>query len=214
MATSPTSPIEICNMALGYIGEAPIRSIESPTKDIERMAGLYYHSTRREALTWSEWNFAKTQKTIPKIGAGSGDFTSVYQLPQDLITFVSVGGENEYDYQDEYDIREDGLHYNSDANSVSIRYVKDVEAVTRWAPGFVKVVARALAIELGYFLTKKDNIIKTQNALLTTAIADAIAKDGSERAPIRIEESKILNARRRLTGGGYFSDPARIDFDA
>lgn len=212
MATSPNNPLNILNMALGYIGEAPVRSIESPTKDVERQGALYYHPTRRYCLTLSEWNFAKRQQLIPRTGDGQGDFTSTYQLPNDMITFVSVGGETEYEFIDEYDIRGDQLHYNSDANSVLIRYVYDETDVTKWSPGFVMVVARALAIEMAYALSKKDNIIKTNNSLMQVALMDAIAKDGSERAPIRIEESKILAARRRLVGG-QLDDPTRIRFD-
>jgi len=211
MATSPNNPLDIVNMALGYIGEAPVRSIESPTRDIERAAARYYHATRRYALTLSLWNFAKTQATIARTGDGI-DFTSTYQLPNNMITFVSVGGENEYEFIDEYDVRGDQLHYNSDANSVVIRYVQDVEDITKWAPGFVMVVARLLALEMAYLLTKKDSVIKTNDALLRTALADAIAKDGSERAPIRIEESRALAVRRRLVGG-WLDDPTRIVFD-
>lgn len=212
MATSPNNPLDIVNMALGYIGEAPVRSIDNPTKDVERLAGLYYHATRRYCLTLSLWNFAKRQQDVARTGDGQGDFTSTYQLPNDMITFISVGGETEYEFIDEYDIRGDQLHYNSDANSVSIRYVYDEDNVARWAPGFILVVARALAVELAYALSKKDNIIKTNNGMLQIVLADAIAKDGSERAPIRIEESKILAARRRLVGG-QLDDPTRIYFD-
>lgn len=212
MVTSPNNPVDILNMALGYIGEAPIRSIESPTKDIERQCGLYYHATRRYCLTLSLWNFAKRQAPIPRTGDGQGDFTSTYQLPNDMITFISVGGDTEYDYIDTYDVRGDQLHYDSDANSVVIRYVFDNEDITKWAPGFVMVVARALALELAYFLSKKDNIIKTNNSMMQIVLADAIAKDGSERPPIRIETSKILEARRRLIGGTS-DDPTRIVFD-
>jgi len=197
-------------MALGYIGEAPIRSIESPTTDIERNAANYYHATRRYGLTLSLWNFAKVQQAIPRTGDGQGDFTSTYQLPNDLITFVSVGGESEYFYEDAYDIRGDQLHYNSDANSIIIRYVKDVTDINKWSPGFVMVVARLLAVEMAYMLSKKDNIIKTNNSVLQIVLADAIAKDGSERPPIRIEQSRILNMRRRLTGGGSFNDNPTI----
>lgn len=213
MVTSPNNPIDIVNMALGYIGEAPVRSIDMPTKDIERIAALYYHQTRRYCLTLSTWNFAKKQAEISQTANDvQDDFDSAYQLPTDLITFLSVNGENEYDYKNEYDIRGDKLYYNSDATSVSIRYVYDEERVTRWSPGFVAVVARALAIELAYALTKKDNVIKTQNALMQTALADAISKDGAERPPLRIEESRMLAVRRRLVGG-WNDDPTIIEFE-
>lgn len=212
MVTSPNNPDDIVNMALGYIGEAPIRTIATPDDDVGRLARRYYHNARRYCLTLSTWNFAKKQADISKIDDGV-DFTSIYQLPEDFITFLSVEGENEYDYKNDYDIRGDTLHYNSDDNSVTIRYVFDEERVTKWSPGFVAVVARYLAIELAYGLTKKDSIIRTNDGLLRASLADAIAKDGGERPPLRIEESRMLRVRRRLIGG-QLDDPTVIHFDA
>lgn len=197
----PSSPIDICNLALDHFGERSIASINPPSTKPEITMARHYDQVRRELLRKYVWNFAKKRDSISRIGTPAFDFPDKYQLPNDFIRLLSIGGETERTQKREYDIEGRELLCNgSGAASVTIRYIRDVEDVTKWDSLFIKCMGLSLALDTAYAFSKKKGDVERLNGLLTTELPDAVTIDGQEKPPIRIQYSKYLAARQ---GAGY-----------
>lgn len=358
MADRATSEVDVCNMALSYLGQKLIVSISPPTTALEQMCALWYVNVRQEVLRkYAIWNFCKVQTNIPIVSttviggspnpanitgitvanpavvtapshgfmtgqeiaitgvvgmtqggnklnsttaAGNyytvnvidlntftltsvlsglvintigwtnytsggvctaivtpalnplipSDYANAYQLPGDIIRFLSCGGEVETQQLKpwQYDIRngllwannwfgnddtswdpsvnnsgssstappDSGIYpYGPDnwqnigpaplqsPNVLTIRYIKDVADITLWDSEAIKVFALELARELCMPVTKDPKILAMINGLLEVEIAHASSVDGQERAPLRIERSRIIEARQ----SGALSNP-------
>lgn len=69
----PTTSVEICNLALGHLGEAPIAAINDD--NTRARACLKHYDTALEATLRSHrWNFAQSRKTIALDWKEFGDF--------------------------------------------------------------------------------------------------------------------------------------------
>lgn len=223
MAGASKSEIDLCNRAMDFIGEAPVVSISPPKTSSEKILARNFADTRQEALRAQVWNFAKTASTVSRTNLvdTAGDFPDVYQLPNDLIRFVSIAGLGESSYADypendptrRYDIRGRQLYYDGGGSaSIIIRYVKDVKDLSLWDATAKKLFALMLAANVGYAIGKESTIIARVNSLIGQIAPEAAAIDGQERPPLRIQRSKYLAARRMVGGSGDVTD-GRIRFD-
>lgn len=212
MTTPANSPVEICNLALVYLGERRIKSLENPTSEIERTMGVLYDNARQYALSLSAWNFAMKQANIAQDGTDPlFDFDHAYQIPNDFIALVSIEGDGERFATDQYRIYVDKLYYSTDATSIKMRYVFDQTDISKWSPPFKEVVAKDLAVKAAYALSRKPGLIKEMDALYRIALADALGKDGQDDPPIRVTRSEMLAAR--LYGFSVDDDATVVRFD-
>lgn len=200
----PTSAVDVCNMALDFIGQAQISSIEAPTRQSEIIVARHYDQVRRELLREWVWNFAYTLGTasldtdieIPF------DYKNAYLLPNDCVRFISMEGDSEIDRATDYQISGRHIYYDGDdAASINVRYVRDVTDVTLWDDLFRKIVVLKLALNLCYPFSKSKSDTERINSLLTLELKGAISIDGQERPPRRREKSRVISARRLLNGG-------------
>lgn len=92
---------EICNLALGHLGEAPIDSLEEDTA-AGRACALYYEQTRDAVLRSHRWNFAQTRElltpdwvTMTSIADNGGEVeitkTAHGRVTGDRVTIRDVG---------------------------------------------------------------------------------------------------------------------------
>lgn len=214
MTTSvpPEAPIDIVNMAVDIVGQKVVASIEEPNTDVERLGQRWYDATRRALLREQVWNFAQKYKTIPRAGAAvDGVYADAYNYPNDLIRLNIVGEDPTYPIT-AYRLAGRQI-YASEGSSLSIYYNYDATDVPDFDPLFVDYLALRLAERIAYKLTKKKSVVEMTSGLIKLADPKVSSVDGQERPPIRIQQSKYLNARRQgaesLTRGGkyyYFSD--------
>ena len=87
-----TSPTDICNLALGHLGEARITSLEEDSV-AARACALHYVNVRDEVLRSHRWNFAQDRKVLaalqdpPEFG-----WSRQYQLPLNCLRVLEVNG--------------------------------------------------------------------------------------------------------------------------
>lgn len=80
---------DVCNMALGYIGKAPIVTIDDDS-DNAMKCKLYYDNCRRQLLRSFEWNFARRQTQLERIDKELLGWSYVYNYPEDCLLVYSV----------------------------------------------------------------------------------------------------------------------------
>lgn len=133
------------------------------------------------------------------------DFDDAYLLPSDFIRLVSVGDIMQGTKNNAYDIRSlaDGGTYrkyiclnNSNSDSLTIMYIRNVTTVTQFDSLFIKLFSIELAKAIGTRLTLKPSIWAEIKNMLNETKLEARGIDGQERPPVRIRNSKILNARK------------------
>lgn len=144
MATSST---EICNIALGHLGEARITSVNEDTV-ASRACALHYETTRDEVLRSHRWNFAQARAVLSAIAETPAfGWSYQYQLPADCLRVLEVNGSEAGDVISSEFIVE-GRRILTNADEVRLVYGKRVTNVSEYDALFVKVFALKLAIAL------------------------------------------------------------------
>lgn len=208
----PSSPVQVANIALAYLGEPPIIAINPGSTQREKLAASLYDITRQEMLCEIPWNFAKALGECAQSTAGpTFGWTSKYQMPNDCLQLLFVAGSyddgrgsSERDSEIDYDISGKYIYADSTAPSISIGYIKDETDVTIWSPLFLNCMALKLALKMAYPVTKSLKVVQSIEIQLSRELPSAISVDGREKKPIRKQRSRILNARR-----GYSNSDTR-----
>jgi len=194
--SAPTSPVEICNLALDFLGQPSIADIEAPSTAAEGICARHYDQVRRQLLREWVWNFAKKRVTIFRSGTPAFDFADQYALPNDFVRFLSAGGDREIDQGLDYDIEGRNLLTNSGgAASIGLRYIYDVKDPQQMDAAFINLLALALALKIGYKFTLKKGLVEQLSAQYAADLPKGISIDGQERPPRRIQRSKYHRAR-------------------
>lgn len=210
---APDSEVDMCNVALSHLKQAPIRQIDPPTTSVEEKCAMQYHQVRQETLRCHPWNFAtKRVQLTPDSGATPlFGFTHAYLLPNDFIRFLGryddlgnriTGVEQGVDYELEGRYL---LVNGEDGGSINIRYTSDFQTVIKMDPLFRKLFALNFAITLAPNFSSSESRVNTLMALQKDAKAEATAIDGQERPPRRTQRSKFIAARRGFGRGGEAS---------
>lgn len=144
MATSDT---EICNIALGHLGEAPISSLAENNK-AGRACQLHYKLTRDEVLRSHRWNFAKDRAKLTELSdTPVFGWARHFELPTDCLRVVEFNDQEIGDVvTDEYEI--EGRKLLTNADEARIVYIKREEEVEKYDPLFVQALALKLSIIL------------------------------------------------------------------
>lgn len=202
--SAPHSEVDICNMALSHLKQAPIRQIDPPKTDVESKCALQYHQIRQETLRSHTWNFAskRAQLTPDATKTPLFGFTHAYLLPPGCLRYIGryddlgnkMGGcEQGYDYELEGRYL---LLNGEDNSSVNIRYIDDFQTVIQMDSLFRGLFAINLAIILAPNFSGGEGRVTTLIGLRKDMEAKATAIDGQERPPRRIQRSKFIEARR------------------
>lgn len=195
----PQSKTHIVNLALDELKQAPVVSIDPPVDDLEKMCARQYDPARQTVLRKTMPNFAYAQSVCSRLpDAPLFDYTDAYQLPNNYIRLVSIDGVDEEDFNTQYRISGRLIYMNnSNADSIDLRYIKDVEDITKWDAGFRECMVLQLAANLAFAITGKNSVAQRVEAKLTAAWPDMVTVDGQENPPRRIQRSRYLAARRR-----------------
>ncbi len=207
---APSSPIEICRLAMDLLKQTAIlSSIDNPTTEEEIVCARWYDATRRALLRKHFWVFARTRATISRDAtAPPFGYADAYNLPPTYLRLHFIGDDSTNRYTRDYEIeKRQILLNNSGASSLNFGYIEDVTVVSRFDALFVILLAAELASNMAYKFTAKNTVIERLETLLEIKRAEAKAVNGQDRPPKRVQSSKFINARRKLTtmGAGKYT---------
>lgn len=98
MGQQPGTPVDLCNLALDSIGQAPITSILAPGTPTEDICARWYDEIRREVLRDFIFNFARKpamlQSGTPPVV--HPDYATAFMLPSDNIRLLTIGDRRLY----------------------------------------------------------------------------------------------------------------------
>lgn len=195
MADSET---QICNLALGHLGEAPITSLDENTK-AGRACRLHYELTRDDVLRSHRWNFAKDRAILSELsGAPAFEWARQFQLPADCLRVLEFNGSEAGDViSDEFEI--EGRRLLTDAAGARLVYIKQVTDVSLFDALFVQALALKLAIVLSEQIrgtTSKTQELTQAYERITAPLARRVdANEGRRRKGLLPVNSMAIRAR-------------------
>lgn len=154
------SSVEICNLALDYLNEDNITSLEEGTKQAKKCK-QWYDVVRASLLTNlnASWSIerailAEVKNVVPAYG-----YKKAYGLPAACLQVLCLGSP----IDDELYQVEGGYFFCNRETDVQIRYIKDVKDVSKYDAEFIELFALALASQVCIPLTEdyeKKNFIE------------------------------------------------------
>jgi hypothetical protein len=149
---------------------------------------------------------------LPLAADLTADYPDNYALPSDFLRLLSLGGASESQLTNLYDIRSVGGQKvicmgNAEAPTINLRYIRDVTDLTQWDPLARKVLILNLALDLSYPITRDMKVYQMIDDKLKKVLPNAVSVDGQEVPPIKIQRSRLLDARRMgaRQDSGYYT---------
>ena len=176
------TPLDIANMALAVLDEAPIDSLDQDVK-AARLINLHFDLTREAELTKYAWVFAILRATVAGSDTG-GDACSLnfaYELPADCLRPLPLSRNGEPDGVPVSWRQEASLIYSDQPGPLAIRYVANLTDPNDWDALFTEVLVAALAIKVAHPLTHKSGMIDIARAAYDRALDAALNANAIQR---------------------------------
>ena len=149
-AANPATETDVCNMALGGIGQKTITVAQfvANSEVTPKLCNLHYAQTR-DALTRSHWwRFAKARSALTATDTPDFEWAYAFTLPTDFLREKSV-------FEDNNTIRKntpftyelEGKTLLTDESSCNLRYIKQVTTVILFDPLYLEVLVRQLELK-------------------------------------------------------------------
>lgn len=200
----PTSAVDICNLALDRLGQrTPIATtaLTAPANEVEKTCARWYDATRRELLRRYIFNFSRKYDILEESTDVSPAFgyTAAFYTPADCLRVLTVGNmANGLALRGrQFDIVEHYIYTSyDDSGDLSVEYVKDAQNVEEFDALFIRLLVLHLASNMAYKFSLKNSLIREIRDDAADVALAAAAISGQERPPRRVQNSKLINARR------------------
>ncbi len=202
--SSLSSIVEICNMALSWLGANRITSLGDNSEEAN-LCNLNYAVSRDVVLESREWTFAVRRYTLAPTGTTPEfNWGQEFNLPSEVLRVLSVEresavGSNELtsnfiEHEQMNWVRE-GNKVLADWDTISMRAVVRIVDPAMFSVSFVHALAARLAADLCIPITRSKTLQQQMFALYQAKLADAASLDGMQGRSKRIR-SRYLAARR------------------
>ena len=201
----PNCPEDICNLALDYLKQNPLNSIETPVTNSEYIFARWYDLKRQAALRAHPWKFAiKRAVLTPTTTPPPFGYLYAYDLPNDYIRKVTVGNDYYGNLKQQIEIESGQIlaeggsdePSNSTPQSLYLRYIYDCTTVADMDALFITFFALGMAIELSPKFSVTAAAVDRLMKMFVDIQSEARAVNGQDNPPKRIQQSKTLSRRR------------------
>lgn len=151
------SKTTICNLALAYLGQAPVASLQQDNEQA-RWLQLFYEPVRDEVLRTHNWAFAAVEKPLVLVKdqpSPSGEF--VYKYPADALfvrrIYNPLAPQTPLKFTEQFDPDTHQRVLRVAASRAVATYTRRLTDETQFDPAFVKCFALALASDCALALT-------------------------------------------------------------
>jgi len=162
------SEVEICNVALGHLGDtATVASLDPPEGSAQaEHCARFYPQARDALLSMHTWGFATRRIALAQLGAAPVGWNYAYATPTDALDILAVMAPGEADPGAVPQIPEHPFVRESTTNGAGViycnvqnataRYIVRVRDTARFSPLFVTALTWQLASLLAGPLIKGD----------------------------------------------------------
>jgi hypothetical protein len=198
--TSNLSQVEIMNMSVDLLSDAPLSGMND-TSAIAKRLKRNFPIVRDQELRKHPWNFATTRTQLaastftPEFGWQYG-----YPLPAGCLRVYDLQRDPYFEGRSiPYAIENDGTDHlailTDQAAPLYLKYIKRITATGLFDPLFCAAVAAKLAMVVSHSTTGKASMFDRCAAAYEAALKDARATDALEGTPERPESNEWDDAR-------------------
>jgi|TARA_Y100000310_G_scaffold53909_1_gene49440 hypothetical protein len=181
------SVVDICNLALGHIGDAAeITSISPPDGSAEAaQCKKFYPIARDELLSEYDWGFAKRRQLLAEIsGTAPSGWTYWYTIPNPYLVARQLTTES-YDTPIKYSIESHSTHGTivlCDTEDAELWYTTSITDTTKFPAVFTHAMSWLLASYLSLPITRNPDIKKAtyEQYIVVSGKAKAIDANASK----------------------------------
>jgi len=201
-----TSPVEICNQALGWLGGDLIISLDDDTVEA-KLCKANYESLRDAVLEEREWTFAVSRIQLNKLTSEPiYGFSGEFQIPTNVIRILQVskgavglsavtrggtgmGNESRTDW-----VRE-GQLVLSDEAALFARVLIKITDTTKFSPAFDQALAARVAMDLAIPLTNSARMQQDMARMYGEKIRIAASSDGMQGRSFNVRSDSLTVVR-------------------
>jgi len=191
-----TSKVEICNLALSFLGNyGTVTDIDTPSDPKELVFAQWYDICRQTLIKEMVPNFALARVIVAKlVETPVFGYAYFYEYPNTCLKVLGIDNVNWS--RNDYDVTEGKISTDVDfPEGLPLRFVKDIEDVNSMSPEFKILFARYLSAHVALPITQDVAKANSIWASLPAALSSASAQNAQENKPIRISRSKFKEAR-------------------
>lgn len=164
--------VDVCNMALSYLGKGRIASLEESTEQA-RQCKLFYEYTKQRLLREYTWGFAKRVIQMAELDIVNPFYKHVYSYPNDCVTVSRIFECEEYldenrklrkiavvdkteakrEKYEVYMVSDNIRGVACDVKNAWCEYVYDVVDLNVCSSDFIEALTHMLAYEMALALT-------------------------------------------------------------
>ena len=149
------SKIKICNLALGYLGQGTIASLNQEDERAKRI-NLFYDAVRDEVLRTHNWGFATVRAPLALVRKEETGGLYLYQYPVDCLFIRRVFSPVKKSREPFFELFDASsktrVLATREPNAWAV-YTRCVADETQWDASFTKAFTLALACDLAVALT-------------------------------------------------------------
>lgn len=187
-----SSQLDICNLALTFLGAAPIVNLSDNNNRAQTLS-LLYTQVRDAELRKHTWRFSIKRDAMSALVSvpASGPYSQQFQVPSDCLKVLMVGDSwpsaDMSDYRtapttDDYSVEGDKILSNLPA-PLSIRYVRQVTDTGLYDPAFVIMFAAMMAWKGCEKITQSTDKRKLAQNEYDEALNAAMRANAIEKVP-------------------------------
>jgi hypothetical protein len=202
-----SSEVEICNIALGWLGGDLIISLDDPSVEA-KLCKANYTPLRDAVQEEREWTFAVIRvEPIALVAAPVYGFDKAFQIPAATLRVLQVSragdgvggtarGDTGLGREDAVDwIREGDRMMVNGADRIFARVLTRITDTTKFSPAFVQALAARIAMDLAIPLTNSEKVQQSMAALYGEKIALAASSDGLQGRSSRTRSNAFTVVR-------------------
>lgn len=188
-----TTNVHVCNLALYRCKEKTINSMDENTKSAE-VCTAFYDLTRKSLLTNLNATFSIKRAVLAEVA----DFQPVYgykkayALPKDCLQVQCLGDPLDNNL---YQIEGNYLYHDCNLNQTEIKYIADVEDVTKFDAEFIELFALTLASKICEPLTHDTEQANYLKKLADEKYIECSTKYGRDNRITVIKSSRFREAK-------------------
>jgi hypothetical protein len=197
------SEVSICNLALGWLGEKTITSLNDQSRAAQ-LCAENYPALRDAVIEARYWRFAtvrtvlqsqdtpgsKTEAGFPQWGVGY-----VHAIPTNYLAVFRV-------YRDMFgeamsNWTREGSYIISDDSTIFVSGVVSVSDTGKFSNLFEQALAARLAADLAIPLTQNRQLQADMWTLYNDKMSEATVRDGQQGRSEDVNATRLVNARSR-----------------
>ena len=190
--------VEICNIALGRIGQETIERMDEAS-EAARVCRRFYDLVRQTVLRRFPWTFAAKRVRLALLEHKSPDYKYAYRYPSDALClrqmfndhFSGLPRDNQYKILGS----DDGNVIYTNIDDAWIEYTSDVKDPTFWDAQFIEAFAWKLAAEISFALTSNMGITQNCVQAYNAYFMEAAGEDAGEENVLDPQLDRLAAAR-------------------